>query len=217
MQQILKTLMRTSSNGIGLWRKQRSEGHVSILRDSAQFCLLLKEHRFQVLIVVFVFFWPRGKTNKEFHWNRECNGSFQNKQRTPLVLSIRGKVFKYDRSFSRTHLIRWHSSNNNSLISLLYKDMQNLKKSREFKYFYKCQNFADSKAHKYLENSYKLYILELFSIRSYLNFNLVCHSLSTKCKHNQTYLIKLGLYKYFCLRQGSLKFMCLSTCNFVWL
>jgi hypothetical protein len=148
---------------------------------------------------------------------RICNGSFQKKQRTPLVLSIRGKVFKYDQSFSRTNLMRWHSSNNDSLISLLYKDMKNLKKSREFKYFYKCQNFANSKVHKHLENSYKLYILEFFSVRSYLSFNLVYHSLRTKFKHNQTYLIKLGLYKYSYLRQGSLKLVYLSTCNFVWL
>jgi len=59
--------------------KEISFDDVSSLGHSHQFYLLLMEGRFQAMIVLFIFFWPRVKTTKELQQKIKCNESLHKK------------------------------------------------------------------------------------------------------------------------------------------
>jgi len=97
---------------------------ISVVWVTNQFCLLLMKCHFQVLIILFVVFWPHVETNKHLQWQRQCNKSFPKKQSILLVLFndiIHLRQFSnLNQSLSRTFLMSWQSTNNNYLISFLY-------------------------------------------------------------------------------------------------
>jgi len=64
------------------------------------------------------------------------------------------------------------SSNNGTVISLLYKDLSTLKKLSYHRYFTSVKTQSNSKAHKHFEKSYKLGILELIKCRKFLKLKV---------------------------------------------
>jgi len=74
--------------------------------------------------------------------------------------------------------MRWQSSDNISLISLLYKDLS-FEEIKKLQIFTIAKTLLNIKSPKHLENSYKLTILEFISVRSFLSLKLVYHSLSS--------------------------------------
>jgi len=177
LENVMKTLMRTSSDGNILWWTVRSLG------DSDQFCFLLMESHFQVLILLFVTC-----KNKQTTSNDKENVTYHSLRNIGLSWYYSTTISIWDKNFKSESKLLKNDFDELSIFNQRLSHFSPIQEHEQFEEIQWLRNFASVKilsksnlnAFKHLENSYKLSILEFFSVRSFLSLKLVYHFLSSK-------------------------------------
>ena len=146
--------------------KASFDKHVCSLGDFYQFCILLKEHCFQVLI-------SKAKRMQQIIPKEVKGPSSIIQQNYPLEANY----FKPAQSFSRKFFRHWHSSNKDSPIFSYLRTWAVWRTQQTKHNFKSVKTLSNYIVHNYLEKFLKTFIFYNFlSIRSQLSLSLVYHS-----------------------------------------